>query len=188
MKMNFKQNNIKLAIAAGLVIGSAGLTAPAFAEEVVAPSVSGKMDVTARIGVACSITTDNIAFGLYDAVLTNKDNDLKATVPGKIKHTCTIGSSGTINIDAGKHDDGDGISNRQMKTLEPVSGDQLAYLEYSIHVTDNIQDADWPATGGPAYTGTGIEQIKNVYAFVPMNQNKAVKGAYSDELTVTITY
>ena len=48
MKMNFKQNNIKLAIAAGLVIGSAGLTVPAFA----ASPVQKDMDVTASIAVA----------------------------------------------------------------------------------------------------------------------------------------
>jgi spore coat protein U-like protein len=184
MKMNFKQNSVKLAIAAGLVIGSAGLTVPAFAED----SVSGKMDVTARIGVACSVSTDDIAFGLYDAVVTNKDADLKATAPGKIKQTCTIGSSGTINIDAGKYAGSDGISNRQMKTTESVSGDQVAFLNYSVHVADDIGTADWPASGGPAYTGTGAEQITNVYAFVPKSQNKAVKGAYSDELTITITY
>ena len=190
MKMNFKQNNIKLAIAAGLVIGSAGLTAPAFAEDEVAapPSVTGQMEVTARIGVACTVTTDDIAFGLYDAVVTNKDDDLRATTPGRIKQTCTIGSSGTINIDAGKYAGADGVSNRQMKTLESVSDDQVAYLNYSVHVADNISSADWPASDGPAYTGTGSEVITNVYAFVPKNQNKAVKGAYSDELTITITY
>ena len=191
MKMNFKQNSVKLAIAAGLVIGSAGLTAPAFAEDEVAapPSVTGQMEVTARIGVACTVTTDDIAFGLYDAVVTHKDDDLKATTPGKIKQTCTIGSGGTININSGKYAGSDNlVSNRQMKTLESISGDQVAFLEYSVHVTDNIGADDWPATGGPAYTGTGTEQITNVYAFVPKNQNKAVKGAYSDELTITITY
>ena len=187
MKMNFKQNSVKLAIAAGLVIGSAGLTVPAFAEGPTA--VTGKMNVSARIGVACSLITVDIAFGEYDAVVDNKTSDLRSDT-GKIKQTCTIGSAGTVNIDAGKHHavGGAGVASRAMKTLEAITGDQKAYLDYSVHVADDISTGDWPASGGPAYTGTGAEQISTVYAFVPQGQNKAVKGAYTDELLITITY
>ena len=189
MKMNFKQNSVKLAIAAGLVIGSAGLTVPAFAEGPIIPTVTGKMNVSARIGVACSLTTIDIAFGEYDAVVENKTKDLRSET-GKIKQTCTIGSAGTVNIDAGKHHavGGAGIASRAMKTLEAITGDQKAYLDYSVHVVDDITTNNWPASGGPAYTGSGVEQISTVYAFVKQAQNKAVKGAYTDELLITITY
>ena len=144
------------------------------------------MNVSARIGVACSVVTEDIAFDLYDAVVTHKDLDLRSAT-GKIKQTCTIGSAGTINIDAGKNDDG-GFDKRRMKTDETVSAGQSAFLNYSVHVLDDIGTAHWPATSGKPYTATGSQQINSVYAFVPKDQNTAVKGAYTDELLVTITY
>ena len=184
MKMKLNPNNIKLAIAAGMLVGSAGLTLPAFAE---AGNVKGKMDVSARIGVACSVVTTDIAFDLYDAVVAHKGADLRSAT-GKIKQTCTIGSAGTINIDAGKHAGSGGVSKRAMKTAEVVSAGQSDLLNYSVHIADDITTANWPATAGKPYTATGSQQENSVYAFVPRNQNTAVKGAYADELTVTITY
>jgi spore coat protein U-like protein len=186
MKMNFKQNSVKLAIAAGLVIGSAGLNVPAFAEEPAEPAVTGTMDVSARIGVACSVTTVDITFGEYDAVVAHKDTDLRS-VTGKIKQTCTIGSMGTIDIDAGENAGSD-VTKRAMKTAVAISGDETNLLNYSVHVVDDILTDNWPASNGKPYTATGVEQENIVYAFVPQNQNKAVKGAYADELTITITY
>ena len=182
MEMKLNPNNIKLAIAAGMLVGSAGLAVPAYAED-----VKTKMDVSARIGVACSVVTTDIAFDLYDAVVAHKADDLRSAT-GKIKQTCTIGSAGTINIDAGKHADGGGVSKRAMKTEEAVSAGQSEYLNYSVHVADDITTTNWPATAGKPYTATGSEQENFVYAFVPRNQNTAVKGAYTDELLVTITY
>ena len=66
MKMNFKQNSTKLAIVAGILVGSAGLTVPVFAD-----TEDSSMLVTAGIGKNCVIETTNISFGSYDPANVN---------------------------------------------------------------------------------------------------------------------
>ena len=191
MKMNFKQNNIKLAIAAGLVIGSAGLTVPAFA----ASPAKTDMDVTASIAVACSVATVNVAFGTYDALGANKSAPAKAS--GSITATCTSGASGKITIDEGGNKvvgAGDDPSSsaaaplRQMKTAQTPAAGQSQYLQYSLHATDDISTAQWNGTDGVTYVSAGSDIVKTVYGFIPQNQATAMKGSYADKVEVSVTY
>ena len=191
MKMNFKQNNIKLAIAAGLVIGSAGLTVPAFA----ASPVQKDMNVTASIAVACSVATVNVAFGTYDALGANKSAPAKAS--GSITATCTSGASGKITIDEGGNKvvgAGDDPSSsaaaplRQMKTAQTPAAGQSQYLQYSLHATDDISTAQWNGTDGVTYVSAGSDIVKTVYGFIPQNQATAMKGSYADKVEVSVTY
>ena len=192
MKMNFKQNNIKLAIAAGLVIGSAGLTVPAFA---VSPKTD--MDVTASIAVACSIEIEHINFGTYDALGANKAAPLRAT--GKITSTCTSGAIGKILInegdnkvvgsgEAGSPSSSAAAPLRQMKTGGTPAEGQTKYLLYTLHTTDNASSAQWNGTTGVPYVSAGAAIVKTVYGFIPQNQVTAMKGSYADQVEVSVTY
>ena len=192
MKMNFKQNNIKLAIAAGLVIGSTSFTLPAFA---VSPKTD--MDVTASIAVACSIDIEHINFGTYDALGANKAAPLRAT--GKITATCTSGASGKILINEGDNkvvgsgEAGSASSSaaaplRQMKTGGTPSAGQTKYLGYTLHTTDNASSAQWNGTTGEPYVSAGAAIVKTVFGFIPQNQVTAMKGSYADQVEVSVTY
>ena len=191
MKMNFKQNNIKLAIAAGLVIGSTSFTLPAFA---VSPETTD-MDVTASIAVACSVGIEHIKFGSYDALGANKLAPLRAT--GSITATCTSGASGKITINEGdnKVAGGEGAPNstpglplRQMMTDQNPAAGQTKFLAYSLHVTDDISTAQWNNTDGDSYVSAGSAIVKTVFGFIPQNQVTAMKGSYADQVEVSVTY
>ncbi|MDG2402503.1 MAG: spore coat protein U domain-containing protein [Amylibacter sp.] len=189
MKMNFKQNNIKLAIAAGLVIGSAGLTVPAFASS----PVQKDMDVTASIAVACSVAIVDVAFGSYDALGANKTTPAKAS--GSITATCTSGASGKITIDEGanKVATGEvtstlGAPLRQMKTDQTPGSGQTKFLAYTLHTADNDSTAQWNGTDGVSYVSAGADVVKTVYGFIPQNQVTAMKGSYADQVEVSVTY
>jgi len=189
MKMNFKQNNIKLAIAAGLVIGSAGLTVPTFA----ASPTKTDMDVTASIAVACSVAIEDVAFGSYDALVANKADPAKAT--GKITATCTSGASGKITINEGdnKVATGDfpstlGAPRRQMMTDQTPASGQTKFLTYSLHETDVESSAQWNGTGGVTYVSAGADIVKPVYGFIQENQATAMRGSYADSVEVNVHF
>ena len=192
MIMNFKQNNIKLAIAAGLVIGSAGLTVPAFA---VSPATTD-MDVSASIAVACSVTTVDVAFGTYDALGTNKTAPAKAS--GSITATCTSGASGKITIseggnkvsgmDIGVPNSTPALPLRQMMTDQTAGAGQSKYLGYTLHETDDASSAQWNGTTGVTYVSAGAAIVKTVYGFIPPNQVTAMDGSYADRVEVSVTY
>ena len=188
MKMNFKQNNIKLAIAAGLVIGSASFTLPAYAG-----STPGEMDVTASIAVACSVSVTNINFNAYDALGVNKDAPAKAS--GSITATCTSGASGKIIIDEGANKVATGevtstlaLPLRQMKTAQTPSAGQTQFLAYTLHTADDDSTAQWNGTDGVSYVSAGADVVKTVYGFIPKNQITSMKGSYADQVKVNVTY
>ena len=189
MKMNFKQNNIKLAIAAGLVIGSASFTLPAFASS----SEKGEMDVKANIAVACTIAIDDLDFGSYDALDTHKTTAAKGS--GKITATCTSGASGKITINEGgnKITDGDFPSSlaapkRQMMTDQDPASGQTKFLAYTLHEADSFGSAQWNGTTGVTYVSSGSDVAKTIYGFIPPAQNTAMKGSYADEVEIVVTY
>ena len=179
MKMKFNQSNIKLAIAAGMALGTVALSVPAYAS----PSTAN-LSVSASIGTACTITTTNLAFGAYDAVVANAEDALTAT--GGVSSTCSVGSSGNIKMGQGLNpgdDSSDGIPLRRM-----VAGsDATSFLNYSVF-SDIGMTAVWENATGVAYTGSGISQDLVVYGSVPAAQTGAVVGSYTDTLVVAINY
>lgn len=191
MKMNFKENNIKLAIAAGLVIGSTSFTLPAFA---VSPAKTD-MDVTASIAVACTVGVTDINFNSYDALGANKDAPAKAT--GTITATCTSGASGKITINEGENKVvGEGgapnstaaVPLRQMKTDQTPAAGQSKYLTYRLHAADNMSTPQWNGTTGVTYVSAGVDIVKTVYGFIPMDQKTAMNGSYADQVEINVTY
>ena len=94
MSIKFNQRNLKLVIAAGILLGSAGLTVPAYAVD-----KTSDLSVTANIGNSCTITTTDLAFGAYDPIVTNKTDSLKKMAA--VSSTCTTGATGTIALNNG---------------------------------------------------------------------------------------
>ena len=183
MSIKFNQRNLKIAIAAGMLVGSAGLTVPAFAEPVAPPPHQTTMDVSAQIGNACTVETTNIVFGTYDAIITNATEKLKSST-GKIKSTCTIGLPAKINIDKGKY--GTDAASRKMKTTAAPGTGEVEYLNYNVHIADN--STPWPISNGKPITGTGSLDSHDVFAAVAAGQKTATIGSYEDQLLVTVTY
>jgi spore coat protein U-like protein len=176
MKMNIKQNSTKLAIVAGILVGSAGLTVPVFAD-----SEDTTMLVSAGIGKNCVITTTNIAFGTYDPIVAHATAALEAS--GSVTTTCTIGTAGEVLINYGEHAD-EGSTDRLMIGLNEAG--TLGYEVYS----DGSRTIPWSgeADSGVDINAAGVGEVMTVYASIPGGQTTAANDSYNDTLTVTVAY
>jgi spore coat protein U-like protein len=176
MKMNIKQNSTKLAIVAGILVGSAGLTVPVFAE-----SEGTTMLVSAGIGKNCVITTTNIAFGTYDPIVAHATANLDAS--GSVTTTCTIGTAGEVLINYGANVAVDSEDRRMVGTN--TSG-YLGYEVYSNSDRSTIWSGD--AESGVDITAAGVGEEMTVYARIPGGQTSAANDSYTDTLTVVVSY
>jgi len=180
MKMNFKQNSVKLAIAAGLVLGSVGFTAPVYAS-----TDTSNMNVTANIDMNCTITTADIAFGEYKPTTDHASTALTAN--GAVSTTCTVGSTGKIIIGQGEHP-GSGSSDA-VPVRRMALSDDSSYLNYQVY-SDEGRSTAWTneVASGVGYTASGSAQNMTVYGKVAAGQTTAEKGSYADVLVVTVNY
>ena len=173
MKTKLNQSKLKLAIVSAMLLGTAGLTAPAYAD------AEKAMEVKASIGLACLIETTELNFGPYDAIVTNKTAALNSTGV-TISSTCTAGSSGIIKLSDGLHPDG-----AQRRMVHATNN--AKFLNYNVSGI-GFGGTKWDTTAGVAYAGTGAKVSLPVYGQVPPAQGSAINGTYSDTLTALITY
>ena len=179
MKMKFNRSNIKSLIAAGTALGIVAVSMPAYAG-----TGSSNMTVTSNIGMSCTISTTDISFGAYDAVVANASSPLIAN--GGLSSTCTVGSSGHIKISQGLNADDDSSDSDPMRRMKHAS-DATKFLNYD-GFSDSGLSTEWENATGVPYTGTGSVAALTVYGRVPAAQSTAIAGSYSDTLTVTINY
>ena len=181
MKMNIKQNSTKLAVVAGILVGSAGFNLPVFAnDEVPEVPLTDTMLVSAGVGKNCVITAGEIKFGSYDPIVTNATDPLEAT--GTIFNTCTIGTAGEIIINYGINGE-EGSTDRQM-----VGMNTDGVLPYEIRSDSKIGPI-WSGEEGQgiAVAALGTAEEMTVYASIPGGEN-VPNDSYTDTLTVTVVY
>lgn len=180
MSIKFNQCKLKLVIAAGMLVGSAGLTAPVYAL-----TATSNMNVTASIDMNCTISTADIAFGEYKPTTDHASAALTAN--GSVSTTCTVGSSGKIIIGQGEHA-GSGSSDASPVRRMALANDS-SYLAYDVF-SDSDRQAKWTneVSSGIAYTASGSAQVMTVYGKIAGGQTTAEKGSYADVLVVTVNY
>ena len=180
METKFKQSKLKGALVSAVLVGTASLTLPAYAV-----TESTNMLVTANIGMNCTISTTDIAFGAYDPIVDHASNDLDAV--GSVTTTCTVGSAGKVIIGLGLGaPEGSSDANPDRRMQGPSEGDYLTYQVYS----DDDRSQVWTneVATGVVYTATGSAEVMPVYGRVEAGQNTVAKGSYSDILLVTVNY
>lgn len=120
----------------------------------------------------CSLNAQGVNFGSYDYM---SSQNLDST--GDITVTCDVGSSFSISLSTGAGT----YSSRRMQN----GTHQLSYNLY----TDPAHTMVWgDGTGGSATvsgSGTNVDEV--VYGSAPAGQNPYI-GAYSDAITVTLTF
>ena len=155
MKTKLNQSKLKLAIVSAMLLGTAGITAPAYA-------LDANLSVSASIGTACTITTTTLAFGAYDAVGANASADLDADWRGNFDlHYRFVRQykNGSRLTRWYRLDDATPL--RRM-----VHGaDATKFLNYSVF-SDSARSAVWENATGVAYTGTGSAATLTVYGSV----------------------
>ena len=180
MNIKFNQRNLKLAIAAGMLVGSAGITVPAYAL-----TSAENMNVSTSIGMNCTITTTDISFDEYKPTTDHASTDL--TGNGAVSTTCTVGSTGKVIIGQGQHP-GSGSSDA-VPVRRMALSDDSSYLTYQVYSDDGLSTA-WTneVASGVGYTASGSAQNMTVYGKVAAGQTGATQGTYADVLVVTVNY
>ena len=130
--------------------------------------------VTATVLSTCAVAASPLAFGNYSMA------QLDSSAPLLV--TCTNGTTYTVGLSAGV---GAGASVASRKLTGPAS-QALTYALYG----DVGRTTLWGQTIGVdtiAGTGNGAAQTLTVYGRVPASQGPGA-GAYTDTITVTLTY
>ncbi|MBW9332131.1 Csu type fimbrial protein [Herbaspirillum aquaticum] len=162
-----KKNRFVAASIAAVVLAS---SAPAS----IAATASGTLTISASVVAACTVVGSAIAFGAYTQSVVNQS--------GTITVLCTNGTTYNVGLDAGTGS-GASVSNRKMSA---AGGGTLNYALYR----DSARTNNWGSTIGTdtqAGTGSGLTQTLTVYGQIPASQTP-LAGAYSDTVTVTLTY
>lgn len=179
MKTKLNHPQLKIAALSAMLLGTA-LSVPAYAG-----TGSANMAVTANIGMNCTISTTDIAFGAYDPIVANASSDLDAA--GSVTTTCTVGSAGSVIIGQGLGASEGSTDADPVRRMQGPSADD--YLTYQVYSNDD-RTAVWTNFGdtGVAYAASGAAQVMTVYGEVAAGQTDAVEGSYADTLVVTVNY
>jgi spore coat protein U-like protein len=139
--------------------------------------------VTATLAATCSATAANVAFGAY----TPGGGTLTANANISVK--CTKSTAYTVALNKGSSTGGT-LAQRLM-TGTPATNT----LQYNLYTAASLATIFGDGTGGTgtvAGTGAGVATptTVTVYGQLPDNATNqaAVPGAYSDTITVTVTY
>jgi spore coat protein U-like protein len=139
-----------------------------------AATASTTFSVTATVAATCTISATNLAFGSYTGALTNATSTISVT--------CTNTTGYNVGLDAG-------TSTGATVTTRKMTGPAGATLAYALY-QDSAHTVNWGNTVGTdtvSGMGNGSAQTLTVYGQVPAGQF-VTPGAYTDTITVTITY
>ncbi|MCA0401383.1 MAG: spore coat U domain-containing protein [Proteobacteria bacterium] len=141
-----------------------------------AATATGNLNVSITITASCSVVSaTNLDFGSTSTIGANIDQTSTLTV------NCTNSTPYTVALSAG------GGAGATVASRKLTSGGNT--LNYSLY-RDAARTQLWGVTTGTdtaAGTGTGANQTMTIYGRVP-SQASPVPGAYTDTVTVTITY
>ncbi len=140
-----------------------------------AATSSASISVSATVLAFCAVTASPLAFGNYSP-------SVQSTASTSVVVICTTGTAYNVGLDAGGGT-GATVTTRQM------TGPGAATLGYSLYTTSGYGTV-WGNTVGSNTVlgaGSGLAQTLTVYGRIPIGEN-AAPGAYTDTVTVTLTY
>lgn len=133
--------------------------------------------VTATALSSCIVAATPLAFGNYSAA-TGTPTDATSTVTA----TCTSGTPYTLALDAGTTS-GSTVAARAMTN----GTTNLSYNLFTTSARSIVWGDGTASTVTQGATSAGLPSVYTVYGRVPAGQY-ATTGAYSDLVTVTLTY
>jgi spore coat protein U-like protein len=181
----------RLARSLGVAFAAGALSSGAWAGE-----TTSVLAVTATVASNCLISTNAVAFGAYDPVVTNGASGAALNGVGSVSVTCTRSSIGvSITLGAGANASG---STRRM--LGSGTG---AFLTYELYQPPTSTPAAsctfpgttiWNASGSGIFSPSGVNdwgaaspKTFNVCGTVPRGQDAAA-DSYTDSVIATINF
>ena len=155
-------------------LGAAAIAGGLPLSRAAAATATTTFSVTANVVTTCGITATNLNFGNYSGVQLDGTATLNAT--------CSTGTPYTIGLNAGT---GTGAT----VALRKMKGPAAEELNYTLS-QDAAHTINWGDTIGTDTvpgTGNGAAQPHTVYGQIPASQF-IQSGAYSDTITVTLTF
>jgi spore coat protein U-like protein len=140
-----------------------------------AATATGTFNVTLTITDDCTVSATALNFGSSGLLTANINQTSTITV------RCSNSTAYNVGLDAGINGGGT-VSTRGMQ----IGGQTVNYTLYS----DAGRTTNWGDTVGVdtvSGTGTGANQTVTIYGRVPP-QATPTAGAYTDTITVTVTY
>lgn len=146
-----------------------------------AATVTTSFTVSTTVFSSCAVSATNLAFGSYDPNSAS-DNDAASTVTV----TCTLLTPYHAQLNEGLNSVGGSVTARRM--LGPGASDYLNYALYrDASRTLNWGKTDDTDTVDGVGTGILLPADHTVYGRITKNQDVNT-GAYSDTITVTVSY
>lgn len=159
---------------------AAALCAALYSNAASALTQTATIGVSATISGTCTISATALAFG--SLVTTSSNTDVNSTVTVNCSNTLPY----TVGIDDGAFAGAVGTHPRQMNS----GGNRLGYQVYTDVAGGTIFDNNVGAGAGiNIISGTGSGSAANITVFgrLPTQATPAF-GAYTDTLTVTVSY
>jgi spore coat protein U-like protein len=166
-----------------LATASVGLMTT-WSEIVPAATTNATLGITANVAASCTVAAGTVAFGnLTSALATTPVN-----ATGTVTVNCTPGGALSITLSGGNNLTGsqralaNGASRLNYNLTQPTAAGTAISAP-------PVAWGDGTALGAAyAATGTGAAQVLNVYGTLPAQATALISGAYSDAVTVTLTY
>ena len=139
-----------------------------------AATTTSSFTVTANVQVTCYISATNLNFGAYTGTQVDVTSTLSAL--------CSPGTPYSVGLSAG-------TSTGATVTSRKMTGPGTELLAYSLSqdAGHSINWGDTVGTDTESGTGNGTIQTLTVYGKLPQAQFLG-PGAYSDTITVTLTF
>lgn len=138
-----------------------------------AATATGSLGVSISIAAACTVAGGTLNFGSQGVLAANVDQT------GTFGVTCTNTTAYTVGLDNGANASG---VQRRMKG----GATNTEFVNYGLF-SDAGRATAWTSAATVAGTGNGAAQTLTVYGRVP-SQTTGSPGAYSDTVTITVTY
>ena len=152
-----------------------------------AATVTGSLTVSATLAASCAVNTSTtgttttavLNFGTVTSMAANIDASTSSTGGSKVTVLCRNGTGWTLAMNGGSN-----VSGTQRRML----GGNTEYVPYNLYSDSARTVAIGINTTALSGTGTGALQSYDIYGRIPAGSTLATPGAYTDTVTLTLTY
>ncbi|WP_294910308.1 Csu type fimbrial protein [Tatumella sp. UBA2305] len=152
-----------------------------------AATVTGSLTVSATLAASCAVNTSTtgttttavLNFGTVTSMKANIDASTSSTGGSKVTVLCSNGTGWTLAMNGGSN-----VSGTQRRML----GGNTEYVPYNLYSDSARTVAIGINTTALSGTGTGALQSYDIYGRIPAGSTLTTPGAYTDTVTMTLTY